>query len=57
MRTRKRQIESSVKGAETFAALLDRGLAESDVYRSDPSFAAPREVWEHLQKARPDLLG
>jgi RNA polymerase sigma factor (sigma-70 family) len=29
-RTRKRQLESSVKGAETFAALLDGGLAERD---------------------------
>jgi DNA-directed RNA polymerase specialized sigma24 family protein len=30
MRTRKRLIESSVKGAETFAAFLDQGLAERD---------------------------
>ena len=30
MRTRKRQLESSVKGAETFAAHLDRGLADRD---------------------------
>jgi RNA polymerase sigma factor (sigma-70 family) len=30
MRTRKRQIESSVRGAETFAAFIDRGLAERD---------------------------
>jgi DNA-directed RNA polymerase specialized sigma24 family protein len=30
MRTRKRQIESSVIGAETFAAFLDQGLADRD---------------------------
>ena len=30
MRTRKRQIESSVKGAESFAASLDQGLADRD---------------------------
>lgn len=29
-RTRKRLIESSVKGAETFAAFLDQGLADRD---------------------------
>jgi len=30
MRTRKRQLEASVKGAETFAAHLDSGLADRD---------------------------
>src|SRR5919108_757245 len=30
MRTRKREIESSGKGAETFAAFLDQGLAVRD---------------------------
>lgn len=30
MRTRKRQLESAVKGAEAFAAALDRGLADRD---------------------------
>lgn len=30
MRTRKRQVESSVKDAETFAAFQDRGLADRD---------------------------
>jgi hypothetical protein len=28
----------------------------SEVYRSDPSFAAPREVWERVHAACPDLL-
>ena len=30
MRTRKRQLESAVKGAETFAAHLDSGIADRD---------------------------
>jgi RNA polymerase sigma factor (sigma-70 family) len=30
MRSRKRQLESSVQGPETFAGFLDRGLAEHD---------------------------
>jgi hypothetical protein len=28
----------------------------SEVYRSDPSFAAPQEMWERLREACPDLL-
>jgi hypothetical protein len=28
----------------------------SEVYRSDPTFAAPHEVWERVQAACPDLL-
>jgi RNA polymerase sigma factor (sigma-70 family) len=42
---------------ERAASQLDLALAMSEVYRSDPSFAAPREVWERLQAACPDLLG
>src|SRR5215210_2591999 len=30
MRTRKRQVEASVQGAEAFAAFLDRGLSDRD---------------------------
>jgi RNA polymerase sigma factor (sigma-70 family) len=41
---------------ERAANQLDLALAMSEVYRSDPSFAAPREVWERLQAACPDLL-
>jgi RNA polymerase sigma factor (sigma-70 family) len=41
---------------ERAAHQLDLALAMSEVYRSDPSFAAPREVWERLQAACPDLL-
>jgi len=41
---------------ERAAGQLDLALAMSEVYRSDPSFAAPREVWERLQEACPDLL-
>jgi hypothetical protein len=35
---------------------LDLALAMSEVYRSDPSFAAPGEVWERVRAACPDLL-
>lgn len=35
---------------------LDTALAMSEVYRSDPEFLAPREVWERLSEACPDLL-
>jgi RNA polymerase sigma factor (sigma-70 family) len=41
---------------ERAAAQLDLALAMSEVYRSDPTFAAPREVWERVQAACPDLL-
>jgi RNA polymerase sigma factor (sigma-70 family) len=42
---------------ERAAEQLDLVLAMSEVYRSDPAFAAPREVWERVQAACPDLLG
>jgi hypothetical protein len=35
---------------------LDTALAMSEVYRSDPDFLAPPEVWERLSEACPDLL-
>jgi delta 1-pyrroline-5-carboxylate dehydrogenase len=38
------------------AEQLDLMLAMSDVYRSDPSFAAPQDVWERVKAACPDLL-
>jgi RNA polymerase sigma factor (sigma-70 family) len=41
---------------ERAAEQLDLMLAMSEVYRSDPSFAAPREVWERVRAACPDLL-
>jgi hypothetical protein len=41
---------------ERAAQQLDLALAMSEVYRSDPSFAAPGEVWERVQAACPDLL-
>jgi hypothetical protein len=41
---------------ERAAEQLDLALAMSEVYRSDPSFAAPREVWERVRAACPDLL-
>jgi RNA polymerase sigma factor (sigma-70 family) len=41
---------------ERAAAQLDLALAMGEVYRSDPSFAAPQEVWERVQAACPDLL-
>ncbi len=41
---------------ERAADQLDLALAMSEVYRSDPSFAAPREVWQRVQAACPDLL-
>jgi hypothetical protein len=40
----------------TIARAADLALAMSEVYRSDPSLAAPREVWERVQAACPDLL-
>jgi RNA polymerase sigma factor (sigma-70 family) len=39
------------------AEQLDLALAMSEVYRSDPGFAAPHEVWERVRAACPDLLG
>jgi RNA polymerase sigma factor (sigma-70 family) len=42
---------------ERAAEQLDLALAMSEVYRSDPSFAAPGEVWERVRAACPDLLG
>jgi DNA-directed RNA polymerase specialized sigma24 family protein len=36
---------------------LDLALAMSEVYRADPGFAAPHEVWERVRAACPDLLG
>jgi RNA polymerase sigma factor (sigma-70 family) len=41
---------------ERAAEQLDLVLAMGEVYRSDPTFAAPREVWERVQAACPDLL-
>jgi RNA polymerase sigma factor (sigma-70 family) len=41
---------------ERAAEQLDLALAMSEVYRSDPSFAAPHEVWDRVQAACPDLL-
>jgi len=41
---------------ERAAKQLDLALAMSEVYRSDPSVAAPHEVWERVQAACPDLL-
>jgi RNA polymerase sigma factor (sigma-70 family) len=41
---------------ERAAEQLDLALAMSEVYRSDPSFAAPREVWDRVRAASPDLL-
>jgi RNA polymerase sigma factor (sigma-70 family) len=41
---------------ERAAGQLDLALAMGEVYRSDPSFAAPQEVWERLREACPDLL-
>jgi DNA-directed RNA polymerase specialized sigma24 family protein len=41
---------------ERAADQLDLALAMGEVYRSDPSFAAPREVWERVRAACPDLL-
>jgi RNA polymerase sigma factor (sigma-70 family) len=41
---------------ERAAEQLDLMLAMSEVYRSDPSFAAPRDVWERVKAACPDLV-
>jgi RNA polymerase sigma factor (sigma-70 family) len=42
---------------ERAAEQLDQVLAMGEVYRSDPSFAAPRDLWERVRAAFPDLLG
>jgi len=41
---------------ERAASQLDIALQVGEVYRSDPSFAAPAEVWEGLRRACPDLI-
>ena len=41
---------------ERAAEQLDVVLAMSEVYRSDPRFVAPGELWKRLQEACPDLL-
>jgi RNA polymerase sigma factor (sigma-70 family) len=41
---------------ERAAGQLDLALAMSEVYRSDPGFAAPRDVWARVKAACPDLL-
>ena len=53
-RTDERPIE--IDTIERAAEQLDVALAMSEVYRSDPEFAAPAEVWERLREACPDLL-
>jgi RNA polymerase sigma factor (sigma-70 family) len=53
-RTDERPIE--IDTIERAAEQLDVALAMSEVYRSDPEFAAPAEVWERLRDACPDLL-
>lgn len=53
-RTDSRPIETGT--IERAAEQLDLALAMGEVYRSDPSFAAPQEVWERVQAACPDLL-
>jgi RNA polymerase sigma factor (sigma-70 family) len=41
---------------ERAAAQLDTAVAIAEVYRSDPSWQAPQQVWAGLQRACPDLL-
>ena len=41
---------------ERAAEQLDLVLAMGEVYRSDPAFAAPAEVWERVKSACPDLV-
>jgi len=50
--TRPIDITTITRAAEQ----LDLALAMSEVYRSEPSFAAPAEVWRRVQAACPDLL-
>jgi hypothetical protein len=38
------------------AAELDLAVACSEVYRSDPRFSAPVQVWSRLATAMPTLL-
>ena len=53
-RTDARPIE--IDTIERAAEQLDVALAMSEVYRSDPDFAAPGELWERLREVCPDLL-
>jgi RNA polymerase sigma factor (sigma-70 family) len=39
------------------AAELDVAAAAAEVYRADPTFVAPRALWERLSEAMPELLG
>lgn len=41
---------------EAAAKELDLAVAVAEVYRSDPSFSAPGEVWDRLAAALPTLL-
>ena len=42
---------------DTAARELDLAVAVAEVYRSDPSFAAPPALWSGLTEAMPTLLG
>jgi RNA polymerase sigma factor (sigma-70 family) len=42
---------------ERAAAQLDQAVAIAEVYRADPTWLAPAQVWAGLQRACPDLLG
>jgi RNA polymerase sigma factor (sigma-70 family) len=42
---------------ERAARQLDMAEAIAELYRSDPSFLAPKGVWDALRKAAPDLIG
>jgi RNA polymerase sigma factor (sigma-70 family) len=55
-RARTDQEPIEIDTIERAAEQLDAVLAMSEVYRTDPDFAAPREVWERVRAAAPDLL-
>jgi len=42
---------------ERAAAQLDQAVAIAEVYRADPTWLAPEQVWDGLRRACPDLLG
>ena len=41
---------------DTAARELDLAVAVAEVYRSDPPFSAPEQVWARLERALPTLL-
>jgi len=46
----------SVESLSRAAGQLDMAVAVAEIFRAQPDYAAPEEVWANLQRACPDLL-